>query len=362
MNIKINLNNNLTFSILLLIVIYVLTYVNNYFFYSYVKIRDYQEIRFLAKTIHFNVDKCMINKKNKVECINDIEVYLEKIKPHCTLHLSTIKYNLIKKRHQNRNLVYIPKYLQHIDSIDENLYISKKSVPNIFLATFRSITFSVIDFIEKAYKEGWKEAVSWYYQEKIYLRSVHVLVFAFFAYIVFFLLRIKQKNYQNLIQEQDNRIVKLSKNIYDFKRQEKEFKDTLNTLKSVSINLQEKMQKYNEIINPPIDILKYEDLLNLDPESIIFKCRKVLEKLISQLYLSKFNNRDLRNLNDMIFVLKKEEILNQKSASYANTIRAFGNISAHPSLQNPVEFTKEDAKIISNALILFIDELHLEFS
>jgi hypothetical protein len=69
-----DLTNKLIFAVLITVIVFILTYINNYFFYNYVKIRDYQEIRTLAKTIHFLMQKC----DNQQNCLSTVSSYLDK--------------------------------------------------------------------------------------------------------------------------------------------------------------------------------------------------------------------------------------------------------------------------------------------
>lgn len=79
-----------------------------------------------------------------------------------------------------------------------------------------------------------------------------------------------------------------------------------------------------------------------------------------QTYTKNIGNAKFKTLDAMIKELRNKKILNKKALSYANTIKAFGNISAHPDFNNPFEFTQKDAKIISNALVLFIEEVQTQ--
>lgn len=357
----IELNKKINFSFLLIVVVFILTFINNYLFYEYVKIRDYQEIKLLSKTIHHKIKSC----KDQKQCINDINVYMEAIRPFVELSITDnsaqtiVKYSNIKERHKDRLPVQLTN---NLDQNQDNYQVTilKYSTPNIFYATVRSITFSIKDIISKINDAGIETTVTWYFQQKIYLRSQHVIFFFLFAYILLKMLSIKQQQLNRKLNKQNLDIVNLVKNVESVKESERELKNILDDLRSKEINILNKLKKYDSIINPPIDLLKYEDIVNLDPESIIFKCRKVTEKIVTKLYIKHIGSSEFKNLDAMIKELRNRKVLNKKALSYANTIKAFGNISAHPDIEKPFEFTNEDAKVISNALILLIEELNLK--
>lgn len=359
----IDLNNKFIFYSLIIVIVFILTYINNYFFYNYVEIRDKQEISTLSKTIHYKLNTC---KESSQECLSDINKYLIDIKPFVEIDIldysnnELFKYKNIKERHLDRKIIELEDYLKENTKYNLKLNIVKYSSPIIFVTTLKSITFSIQDILHEIYKNGLSYTYNWYMKEAIYLRSLHVVAFIIFSIFMMKLLQIRQLQYNYLINEKNMSIVKLTKDLDSSKETEIELKSLLDDLKNKNIDLFAKMKEHNSIINPPLDLLKYNDIISLDPESIIFKCRKVLEKIISEIYSDKIGNTEFKNLDTMIKELKNKNLLNKKASSYANTIKAFGNISAHPDFKNPFEFTQNDAKIISNALILFIEELNID--
>lgn len=359
----IDLNNKFIFYSLIVVIVFILTYINNHFFYKYVEIRDKQEISTLSKTIHYKLNNC---RESFQECLSDVHKYLIHIKPFVEINIldysnnELLKYKNIKERHLDRKTVELYDYLKENEKYNLKLNIVKYSSPVIFITTLKSMTFSIQNIFQEIYKNGLSHTYTWYMKEAIYLRSLHVVVFIILSIFIMKLLQIRQLQYNYQLNEQNISIIKLSKDLKYSKKTENELKNLLDDLKTRNIDLFSKMQEYNSVINPPLDLLKYNDLISLDPESIIFKCRKVLEKIISQIYSENTGNTELKNLDTMIRELKNKNLLNKKASSYANTIKAFGNISAHPDFNNPFEFTQSDAKIISNALILFIEELNID--
>ena len=341
--IKIQLTKKYIFILILTFIVFILTYINNYFFYNYVKTRDKIEIYNLAKTINFLI-------KEDTKSYDNVKAFLNKSKPYCIINISYKDNNLMefkntKNRHLERKIVELNKNSKLTTlSNHHKLYIAKHSIPNIFKTTIRSITFSIFDTYIHYKDTNLMETIEWYIKNKIYLRSEHVVIFFLISYIIMILLRIREQQLQQKIRKNDINIIKNKEIIEEFRDQ--------------NIDIKEKLNQYCTIINPPIDILKYKDIIELDPESIIFKCRKVTEKLVTILY-NNIQKDESITLYLMTKELVKRKMLSKKAVSLINTIKAFGNISAHPDIYNPTVFTKEDSLMITNALILLIEELDL---
>jgi len=98
-------------------------------------------------------------------------------------------------------------------------------------------------------------------------------------------------------------------------------------------------------------------LIEIDPEGVIAKTRKISEHLtkkIAQDKLERFNPR--WRFSDLIKKLFDQKIINNKIRSYLEIIRHFGNIAAHSDIEDPINFSTEDSIVISNALLMFIEE------
>lgn len=352
----IDLTNKYIFFLVIFSIVFILTYINKLSFYEYVKIRNYQEIRFIAKGIHLDINKC---KNQKDTCLEEISTNINKLKPYVNIIISDsndvlLDYKNVKERHKNRTLVSIPKYLQKIERFDLNLAITKESIPNIFNATFKSITFSLFD-IYKKYKEiGLKKALIWYLDQKIFLRSENVIVFFFLTYLIIYLVKQEQLQSKNKMNSYNIKIVNLSRNIEE---KENELSKLIKDLNSKNIDFTSKITKHRDLMHPSFDASNYKELLELDPEVIIYKSRKVLERTVSLVYKKQFEKVRCPNLAKMLEELKTEKVFSKKMYSYADTIRAFGNIAAHPDFENKCMFERNDATMIATALVLFIEEV-----
>ncbi|MEL6162500.1 MAG: DUF4145 domain-containing protein, partial [Cyanobacteria bacterium J06628_3] len=115
--------------------------------------------------------------------------------------------------------------------------------------------------------------------------------------------------------------------------------------------------KYNSILKPVTTASNIIELLNVDPDAVVVKVRKVGEyicKSIAREKLQAYNSR--WTFNDTIKKLFYASILNYKAKGYIETIRQFGNIAAHADDAN-TDVNHEDAVVICYALVLFIKEV-----
>jgi hypothetical protein len=134
-------------------------------------------------------------------------------------------------------------------------------------------------------------------------------------------------------------------------------KNLLGNTIPTSIDTKTKIKELESYLVPTINGEAFIRLLEIDPDALITKTRKIAEhtiKKIAQEKLSNFNSNWA--LADLIKRLYNENIIDNKIRSYVDTIRLFGNMAAHTDIEEPVIFNIEDAVVVSNALILFLSE------
>ncbi|MDX1903495.1 MAG: DUF4145 domain-containing protein [Thermonemataceae bacterium] len=134
-------------------------------------------------------------------------------------------------------------------------------------------------------------------------------------------------------------------------------KNLLGNTIPTSIDTKTKIKELESYLVPTINGETFIRLLEIDPDALITKTRKIAEhtiKKIAQEKLSNFNSR--WTLADLIKRLYDENVIDNKIRSYVDTIRLFGNMAAHTDIEEPVIFNIEDAVVVSNALILFLSE------
>jgi hypothetical protein len=124
-----------------------------------------------------------------------------------------------------------------------------------------------------------------------------------------------------------------------------------------NIDTKELIEKYHTYFNGIIDQNSFLALIEIDPVGLIAKTRKISEHLIKRIANNKLENFNPNwRFSDLIKRLYDSKVINNKIRSYLETIRIFGNIAAHSDLEDPVEFSHEDSIVISNALLIFIQE------
>jgi len=134
-------------------------------------------------------------------------------------------------------------------------------------------------------------------------------------------------------------------------------KNLLGNTIPTSIDTKTKIKELESYLVPTINGEAFIRLLEIDPDALITKTRKIAEhtiKKIAQEKLSNFNSRWA--LADLVKRLYDENVIDNKIRSYVDTIRLFGNMAAHTDIEEPVIFNIEDAIVVSNALILFLSE------
>jgi len=119
-----------------------------------------------------------------------------------------------------------------------------------------------------------------------------------------------------------------------------------------------KLHLYKHILEPTLNLSRLDEVIEKDPDYVIFKIRKVTEIITSKIYARYENNESKISQNDKIRYLSFEKtILNKKMQSHLHTIRTIGNIGIHEHIDNPITILKEDAYFLVTALSLLIDEL-----
>ena len=134
--------------------------------------------------------------------------------------------------------------------------------------------------------------------------------------------------------------------------------EKMDELKNYNIDIYSKLVNFNDIIYPTIDSKRIMQYIDLDPDYVVFKIRKVAEVIVSGIYRKYESNGDIISQNDKIRYLSfVKKVLNKKAQSHLHTIRTIGNLSVHEDSDKPTVLEKEDAKFLITALILAIEEL-----
>lgn len=361
-----NLSNKYIFVGLIILSIAILSGINNYYFYAHIARENGRNAEKIKITVNKNLAFCAENNIDISSCTHNIVSTIDKVSKYyyyvTEAVLEDSNGNIIWRKDRNNHdkvaalnvLIRLPDL---INSTKAEIKIENHwSNANILLSVYRSMTFSANQLIDVWSEEGFDKAkerfstVAWY-------RSRPAIGFTIFTIFLFFLYRRRERAVETEVRNNDREYVKLEKERIAQENKNKGLRERIDDLESKENNISKKIKSHDGIINPPLNTLKYDQFLELDPESVILKCRKVSEKLIIQIYNKHIRMDDRIPFYKRIEQLSKEKLIDSKIVSYINTIKAFGNISAHPNVHNPIEFTREDAIMVSNALILLIDEL-----
>lgn len=148
-----------------------------------------------------------------------------------------------------------------------------------------------------------------------------------------------------------------------FEVKKTKLKDVIETkeeIKDYHMDIYTKLDNFTDILFPFIDSKRIKESIDLDPDYVIFKIRKIAEIIVSRIYSQYENNGGKISQNDKIRYLSFEKnLLNKKAQSHLHTIRTIGNLSAHEDTDNPIKLVKEDAQFLITALILVIEELRI---
>jgi len=117
------------------------------------------------------------------------------------------------------------------------------------------------------------------------------------------------------------------------------------------------LKVYEKYISPILDLKKINEVIDEDPEYLIFKIRKTAEVITSKIYSKYEDNSKNVSFNDMIRYLSYEkQLFNKKITSNLHTIRTIGNINVHGHDQKK-QAQKLDAHLMLISLLILLKEL-----
>ncbi len=360
------LSNKYVFIGLIILSITILTTINNYYFYDYVRVTNDRNSKKIKIITDAKLALCADNNISVKTCTNSIiSTVNEARKYYRYLNEIVIKdaenqvlWEKEKYNHDHVSTLSVIVNLPDFENSKKSKMVLTEQWSNtaLLLSVYRSMTFSATQNISILMNKGKDEAVkhikstSWY-------RSRPALGYTIFTIFLFLLYRRREQSITESINSREEKIVKEEQKRIHQEHLNKSKDEIIRDLEGKIDDIGQKIQEHDSVINPPMNTLKYDQFLDLDPESIIFKCRKVAEKLVIKIYNEQIGSNERIPFYKRIEQLSKEKIIDSKIVSYINSVKAFGNISAHPNVDNPVEFTREDAVMVSNTLIRLIEEL-----
>jgi hypothetical protein len=193
---KINIDRPYVFyTLVFLILVLPLTYINNYYYYKSITRIEKTEIFNLANTINSFSKTCIeLSSNNTKKCIGEIKTLLDNNADYYGNLVTINNEDAILFSYDNRrysdsrepiSLGYNKRAVSTIDALSATLNITRNSIPNIWSSVYRSITFSIVDVMKK---DGIDK--KWNYIKSIaFPRSAPFLSFLFLTLLVVYLLK-----------------------------------------------------------------------------------------------------------------------------------------------------------------------------
>lgn len=193
---KINIDRPYVFyTLVFLIFVIPLTYINNYYYYKSITRIEKTEIFNLANTINSFSKTCIeLSSNNTKKCIGEIKTLLDNNVDYYGNLVTINNKDIILFSYDNRrysnsrapiSLSDNKRAVSTIDTLGATLNITRNSIPNIWSSVYRSITFSIAEVMKK---DGIDK--KWGYIKSIaFPRSAPFLSFLFLTLLVVYLLK-----------------------------------------------------------------------------------------------------------------------------------------------------------------------------
>lgn len=402
MKVYLTLSNRFFFSALLILLIGILTGINNYYFYAHIERSAARNLSQLEAQINAYQNFCIENSITSEQCNLSILVltkaFSEKAFYNDTIIVKDKNHNVLWEKPTKNWDKIVKSDIEIIfpdETVNKKIEISKSITFNnymVLISIIRSMTFSISEFIEDvnkryiAQEDGILILVDGKYKgNKIYtlngkeftLNRHHDLKF-----------KTGDKVKQGDIIASGNLFVALDKfiNIYWFRTRpaigfmifsflvlyiyrkrelaikEKQVIFDKEIIEKVVQNphndsneVYNKLKKYDRIINPPVDTLNADTLFDGDIDEVGTKFRKVAEKIVFKVYEKSIGKRDSRlNLNGAIYELNKNGTISDTAKNYLSIVRVYGNLSSHYSEKT---ISRIEAITVASALLNVIEEI-----
>lgn len=397
------LSNKYFFITLLILLIGILTGINNYYFYAHIEKSAERNLSQLEIQINSYKDFCIENSITSEQCRKGMLVltkaFSEKAYYNDTIIIKDPKQNILWEKPISDWDKVVKSDIEIIlpdHYINEKIKFNKSITFNndmVLISIFRSMTFSIVEFIDNVnYKhisqeDGIFKLVDKNYKDNNVIYTIDDKEFILNKYHDF-----KFKNGDTVKQgdiiASGNIFVALDQfmNIYFlrsrpaigfmifsflilyvYRKRELAIKEEQDIADQVIIetvtqnphidssDVYEKLEKYDYIINPPVNTLNAATLFDGDIDEIGTKFRKVAEKIVFKIYEKSIGKRDFRlDLNEAIYQLNKSGTISDTAKNYLSIVRVYGNLSAHYSEKT---ISRIEAITVASALLNVIEEI-----
>lgn len=342
------LSNKYIFWGLWLFFVTILTGINNFYFYEFVKDTCKQDAAQLESIIVsqscLNDEKIYSTCKNSM--LNLIKAHSEKSFYNHSLTVSEKNGTVIWKDIYTKKAAAGSDIKINFDSSDKSVNISYSTFFNsqeFLLSVFRSMTFSITDLIPIIYDNGIKSAIENFKKRKMFHRTRPTIGFALFSFLILWLY--KRREFQlEIAQKHKEQLM-----IDEFKNEIQKNDNHLN-----ENELYDKFIKFDHILNPPINTINFKDLVSMDTNGIGNKFRKVLEKIFFPIVFVNLKTEP-KDLKEAIHLLYYNKMISSKAQIYSTLIRLYGNMDSHYNENSNI--TKEEINVLAFRLISIIEEV-----
>jgi hypothetical protein len=342
---KFSLTNKYIFYGILFILVFILTGINNYYFYAHIERASYRNAKQLKTILEDNYKYCIKNnsedscKNNLISITQSFSVKAYYNDSILIKEGNTILWEKPKKDWDKivKSDIIINLYKNKVDINYKVLF----STNMVFISVIRSMTFSFAEFSEVAYEQGIKEAINklnniyWY-------RSRPFIGFMVFTFLLLYFYRKKELQQ---IEEEKKQDEKVRINVVN----------NISIHNDIKINIINDISLYSHIISPPINLSSIDELLKNDLDMLGTKFRKAAEKVVFQVYEEHISKDVLGvNLSKAINKIHHNGLISDNAKNYLDIIRVYGNMSAHYS-DNTI--SKEEAMVVISSLNNVLNEL-----
>lgn len=345
-----NFANKYIFWLTWILLISILTGINNYYFYSHAQRssgRDADQLKLLLENEKI---RCKINNLDKQTCqsniLSTVETFSEKAYYNRTLNVFDKDGNLLWKKADES----MPKDITAGSDIsialdDGNVNYKSSTYMDIsafMMSIVNSMTFSCIDIAKITYESGFKKALD-KFDNMYWYRSRPAIGFAVFSFLILWAYRKREKQLIELQLKKEQELIE------SFKQQ------SLTTSNIVSDeDLYRKFVQFEHIINPPINTILFREIIAVDTGGMGNKFRQTLEKIFFKILKTKLNMK-AKDLSEAIYFLHTQELISEKAKNYSNLIRVYGNIDSHYS--EDTEISQDEIKLLAFRLMSVIEEV-----
>jgi hypothetical protein len=196
------------------------------------------------------------------------------------------------------------------------------------------------------------------FQYSYWYRSRPVVGFTIFLVLLLWFFRKREENHKKELLQIDENNIKEANNTIENEVKLIENSDQVNDEYE---NLCERFKEYDKFINPPVNTVNVENIINQCYDMFGTQLRKAAEKIVYKLYEDKIGsltNLESINLNNAVWALNKRGFISFEIKKKLDMVRDVGNRASH---FNEKQISKTEAIVAANKLLDIIDDLNIKY-